>query len=68
MHGASAFQELNRSGSLRGFDQGEKQQSQNFIYVDVHEAGPAAYAEVTEQVYPRIKDKQRNYEPGANPY
>jgi len=68
MHGASAFQELNRSGSLRGFGQGEKQQTQNFIYVDVHEAGPAAYAEVTEQVYPRIKDKQRNYEPGENPY
>ena len=66
-YGANAFMELNRTGSMGGFQE-SNQQSENHVYVDIHNAGPMAFAEVTEQVYPRIKDKQRNYEPGRNPY
>lgn len=54
---------LNREGPR----QSQQQQPTN-INVIIKEPGPRTYAEITESVYPIIKDKQQNYEPGVNPY
>ena len=65
--GENAFRELNRSGSLRGFGQRENK-GETHVTVQIHKPGPNTYAEITEGVYPLIKEKQRDFEPGENPY
>lgn len=62
--GANEAMRLNREGG-RPRTQSANQTNVNVI---VKEPGPRTNVDIAESVYPVIQYKQRNYEPGRNPY